>query len=141
VEIKKIENIKFFSSFINLLFRYSSFNQFRNIDSNGSTNTITNEVKDEDLTPILLKKKSYSAPESDTSSNSIFEQATPVPKKKLSLDGSLMKRDISSNTVKELLKEKCEQLQEKDMDEASSYCSSIDRTKTASPAATLTSVI
>lgn len=92
------------------------------------------------MTPILLKKKSYSAPESDTSSSSIFDASTPVPKKKLSLDGNLMKRDISSNTVKELLKEKSEELHEKDLDEASSYCSSIDRTKTASPAVTLTSV-
>lgn len=102
---------------------------------------MTNDVKDEDLTPILLKKKSYSAPESDTSSHSIFEAATPVPKKKLSLDGSLLKRDVSSGgIVKELTKEECEKMQEKDLDEASSVCSSIDRTKTVSPAATLTSV-
>jgi hypothetical protein len=89
------------------------------------------------MTPILLKKKSHSAPESDTSS-SIFD-ATPIPKKKLSLDGNLMKRDVSSNTVKEFLKEKCQKLHEKDLDETS-YCSSIERAKTVSPAATLTSV-
>lgn len=113
--------------------------------SNGSTNTLTNvDVKgEEDMTPILLKKKSYSAPESDTSSSSIFEAtATPVPKKKLSFDGNLLKRDDESNnaTMKVLLKEQREKMQEKDLDEASSYCSSIGRTKTASPAATLTSV-
>ncbi len=99
-------------------------------------------MKDEDgnLTPImLLKKKSHSAPESDTSS-SIFEAPTPNAKKKLSLDGNLLKRDVSSNTIKEFIKEKNQKkLQEKDVDEAS-YYSSIERLKAASPAATLTSV-
>lgn len=93
--------------------------------SNGSTNTLTNDVKDE-MTPILMKKKSHSAPESDTSS-SIYSRATPVPKKKLSLDG----RDETSNA-----KEKCQKFQEKELDEASN-CSSA---KAISPAATLTSV-
>lgn len=90
------------------------------------------------MTPILLKKKSLSAPESDSSS-SIFDVTTPVPKKKLSLDGNLLKRDISSNTVKEFLKERCQKMYEKELDETS-YCSSTERIKTASPAATLTSV-
>lgn len=88
------------------------------------------------MTPILLKKKSHSAPESDSSS-SIYD-ATPVPKKKLSLDGSLMKRDTSEQTIKAFMKEKCQKLQEKDLDEAS--CGSVERMKTISPAATLTSV-
>jgi hypothetical protein len=97
--------------------------------------------EDGNITPILLlKKKSYSAPESDTSS-SLYEALTPNPKKKLSLDGDLLKRDISSNTIKEFIKERNQKkLQEKDVDEASSYCSSVERLKTASPAATLTSV-
>lgn len=72
-----------------------------------------------------MKKKSHSAPESDTSS-SIYN-ATPVPKKKLSLDG----RDETSNA-----KEKCQKFQEKELDETSN-CSSA---KATSPAATLTSV-
>lgn len=91
---------------------------------------------------MLLKKKSHSAPESDTSS-SVYDASTPiVRRKKLSLDGesSLLKRDISSNTIKEFIKERNQKFQEKDLDEASSYCSSIERAKTASPAATLTSV-
>jgi hypothetical protein len=108
--------------------------------SHGSTNTLTNDIKEEgDITPILIKKKSHSAPESDTSS-SIYDATTPIVKKKLSLDGNLMKRDISSNTIKEFIKEKNQKFQEKDLDEASSYCSSIERAKTVSPAATLTSV-
>lgn len=108
--------------------------------SNGSTNTLTNDVKEGDNTPMLLKKKSHSAPESDTSS-SIYDSTTPiVRRKKLSLDGNLLKRDISSNTIKEFIKEQNQKFQEKDLNEASSYCSSIDRTKTVSPAATLTSV-
>lgn len=112
-------------------------------NSSGSTNTLTNEVKEDgSITPILLlKKKSHSAPESDTSS-SLYEALTPnAAKKKLSLDGDLLKRDISSNTIKEFIKERNQKkLQEKDVDEASSYCSSVERLKTASPAATLTSV-
>lgn len=97
--------------------------------------------EDGNVTPILLlKKKSHSAPESDTLSG-IYDALTPKPKKKLSLDGDLLKRDISSNTIKEFIKEKSQKkLQEKDVDEASSYCSSMERLKTASPAATLTSV-
>lgn len=97
--------------------------------------------EDGNITPILLlKKKSHSAPESDTSS-SLYEVLTPNAKKKLSLDGDLLKRDISSNTIKEFIKERNQKkLQEKDVDEASSYCSSVERLKTASPAATLTSV-
>lgn len=97
--------------------------------------------EDGNITPILLlKKKSHSAPESDTSS-SMYEALTPNAKKKLSLDGDLLKRDISSNTIKEFIKEKTQKrMQEKDVDEASSYYSSVERLKTASPAATLTSV-
>lgn len=75
------------------------------------------------MTPILMKKaKAHSAPESDTSS-SIYD-ATPVPKKKLSLGEN------------DFPKEKCQKPPEKDLDEASN-CSSA---KTISPAATLTSV-
>lgn len=94
--------------------------------SNASINTLTNDVKDE-MTPILMKKMSHSAPESDSSS-SIYD-ATPVPKKKLSLDGTLPLDESFA-------KEKCQKLHEKDMDEAST-CSSA---KAISPAATLTSV-
>lgn len=77
-----------------------------------------------------MKKKSHSAPESDTSS-SIYD-ATPVPKKKLSLDGTLSKPELD---VKQFMKEKCQKMQEKDLDEAS-----VSREQAASPAATLTSV-
>lgn len=84
------------------------------------------------MTPILMKKKSHSAPESDTSS--CIYDATPVPKKKLSLDGTLTKSDSCGSTKKELTKEN---LQEKDLDEASEGRSSVSKT---SPAATLTSV-
>lgn len=126
-------------NFLSLLFfhmnRYKLFSS-----SNGSTNTLTNDVKEGGNTPMLLKKKSHSAPESDTSS-SIYDSTTPiVRRKKLSLDGNLLKRDISSNTIKEFIKEKSQKFQEKDLNEASSYCSSIERANTASPAATLTSV-
>jgi hypothetical protein len=104
--------------------------------SNGSTNTITNDVK-EDMTPILAKKKSHSAPESDTSSSIYDAISTPVPKKKLSLDGTLSNRDSCASTITaEFMKEKNQKMnQEKDLDEAS-----IDRVRTISPAATLTSV-
>lgn len=106
--------------------------------SNGSINTLTNELK-EDMTPILIKKKSHSAPESDTS-DSIYE-AMPQPKKKLSLDETASsKRASTSSTITEFLKEKSQRkLQEKDLDEASN-CSSLSRLKTASPAGTLRSV-
>lgn len=102
----------------------------------GSTNTLTNDVKEE-LTPIMVKKKSRSAPESDTS-GSICD-GTPVLKKKLSLDGSELKRDPSTHTVKEFLKETCQKMMEKDLDETSD-CSSVCRAKMISPSATLTSV-
>lgn len=102
----------------------------------GSTNTLTNDVKDE-LTPIMVKKKSRSAPESDTS-GSICD-GTPVLKKKLSLDGSELKRDPSTHTVKEFHKETCQKMMEKDLDETSD-CSSVCRVKMISPSATLTSV-
>lgn len=92
----------------------------------------------DDATPILVKKKSHSAPESDTSS-SRYEEMTPVPQKKLSLDGNQLKREISSSTVKDFLKEKCQKMQEKDLDETSD-CSSVERIKMISPTATLTSV-
>lgn len=93
------------------------------------------------MTPILMKKKSHSAPESDSSSSIIYD-ATPVPKKKkLSLDEALMKQEASDNTIKEYLKEKCHKMQEKDLDEASvGSCSVGGRVKAISPAATLTSV-
>lgn len=106
--------------------------------SNGSINTLTNELK-EDMTPILIKKKSHSAPESDTS-ESIYE-AMPEPKKKLSLDETASsKRASTSSTITEFLKEKSQRkLQEKDLDEASN-CSSLSRLKTASPGGTLRSV-
>lgn len=104
-----------------------------------SIETLTNEVQqDDEKTPIFIKKKSHSAPESDASNNSIYEK-TPVPKKKLSLDSKELRKDMSTDTVKEFLKEKCQKQQEKDMDEAS-VCSSVDRVKTISPTATLTSV-
>lgn len=134
-------NFNFSSSFSS--FPLSLRIAYKFVRSNGSTNTLTNDVKEGgDNTPMLLKKKkSHSAPESDTSSNSIYDSTTPiVRRKKLSLDGNLLKRDISSNTIKEFIKEKNQKFQEKDMNEASSYCSSIERTQTASPAATLTSV-
>lgn len=89
------------------------------------------------MTPILVKKKkSHSAPESDTS-DSIYE-ALPEPKKKLSLDEtSSSKRTSTASTITEFLKEKSQRiLQEKDLDEASN-CSSLGR-KASSPAATLT---
>ena len=106
-----------------------------NIFSNGSTNTITNDVKD-DMTPILMKKKSHSAPESDTSSCIYDASVTPVPKKKLSLDGTLSNRDSCASTITtEFTKEKGQEMQEKDLDETS-----IGRARTISPAATLTSV-
>lgn len=107
--------------------------------SNGSINTLTNELK-EDMTPILIKKKSHSAPESDTSADSIYE-AMPEPKKKLSLDETSSKRASNASTITEFLKEKSQRkLQEKDLDEASN-CSSLSRMKsTASPAGTLRSV-
>lgn len=91
------------------------------------------------MTPILVKKKSHSAPESDTS-DSIYE-AIPEPKKKLSLDETSSKRTSTASTITEFLKEKSQRrLQEKDLDEASN-CSSLGRIKaTSSPAATLTSV-
>lgn len=120
------------SAQFNLIIHHSSFFLF----SNGSTNTLTNDVK-ENMTPILLKNKSHSAPESDSSS-SIYD-ATPVAKKKLSLDGSLMKRDTSDLIMKAFMKEKCQKLQEKDLDEAS-CASSVERMKTISPGVTLTSV-
>lgn len=82
-----------------------------------------------------MKKKAHSAPESDSSS-SIYD-ATPVPKKKLSLDEGLMKQ--SGEEVKEFNKEKCQRLHEKELDEAST-CSSVGRSRMVSPAATLTSV-
>lgn len=113
---------------------------FTSIDSNrsnGSINTLTNELR-EDMTPILIKKKSHSAPESDTS-DSIYD-AMPQPKKKLSLDETSSKRTSTSSTITEFLKEKSQRkLQEKDLDEASN-CSSLSRLKTASPAGTLRSV-
>lgn len=113
------------------LFPYHGTNLF----SNGSTNTITNDVK-EDMTPILMKKKSHSAPESDTSSSIYDAISTPVPKKKLSLDGILSNRDSCASTITaECMKEKSQKMQEKDLDEAS-----IGRARTISPAATLTSV-
>lgn len=88
------------------------------------------------MTPILVKKKSYSAPESDTSSSIYDATATPVPKKKLSLDGTLSNRDSCASTITaEFTKEKSQELQEKDLDEAS-----VGRARTISPAATLTSV-
>lgn len=135
-------NFNFSSSFSS--FPLSLRIAYKFLSSNGSTNTLTNDVKEGGDTPMLLKKKkSHSAPESDTSSNSIYDSTTPiVRRKKLSLDGNLLKRDISSNTIKEFIKEKNQKkLQEKDVDEASSYYSSVERLKTASPAATLTSVI
>lgn len=90
------------------------------------------------MTPILIKKKSHSAPESDTS-DSIYE-AMPEPKKKFSLDETSSKRTSTSSTITEFLKEKSQRkLQEKDLDEASN-CSSLSRLKTASPAGTLRSV-
>lgn len=85
----------------------------------------------------MVKKKSCSAPESDTS-GSICD-GTPVLKKKLSLDGSELKRELSTHTVKEFLKEKCQKMIEKDLDEASD-CSSVGRVKMNSPSAILTSV-
>jgi hypothetical protein len=88
------------------------------------------------MTPILMKKKSHSAPESDTSSSIYDAILTPVPKKKLSLDGTLSNRDSCASTITaEFMKEKNQKMQEKDLDEAS-----IDRARTISPAATLTSV-
>lgn len=89
------------------------------------------------MTPILLKKKSYSAPESDSSS-SIYD-ATPVPKKKLSLDGALMEQKSSDRMVNEFMKENNQKIHEKDLDEASD-CQSVGRINTISPVATLTSV-
>jgi hypothetical protein len=112
-----------------------TLSQRRNLFSNGSTNTITNDIK-EDMTPILVKKKSHSAPESDTSSSIYDATLTPVPKKKLSLDGTLSNRDSCASTITaEFTKEKSQELQEKDLDEAS-----VGRARTISPAATLTSV-
>jgi hypothetical protein len=106
--------------------------------SSGSVDTLTNDVNNEDeKTPIFRKKKSHSAPESDASSG-IYEK-TPVPKKKLSLDDKQLCKDMSSDTVKEFLKEKYHRQQEKDMNEASSVASSTDGSK-ISPSATLTSV-
>lgn len=84
-----------------------------------------------------MKKKSHSAPESDSSS-SIYD-ATPVPRKKLSLDASLTKHDSSEVTSLEYMKEKCQKMQEKDLDETSDGLS-VGRVNTISPAATLTSV-
>lgn len=89
------------------------------------------------MTPILLKKKSHSAPESDSSS-SIFD-ATPVPKKKLSLDGALTSQKSSDTTANEFVKENRQKMLEKDLDEASDGLS-VGRLTTVSPAATLTSV-
>lgn len=89
------------------------------------------------MTPILLKKKSYSAPESDSSS-SIYD-ATPVPKKKLSLDGALMEQKSSDRMVNEFRKENNQKIHEKDLDETSE-CQSVGRINTISPVATLTSV-
>ncbi|CRK98331.1 CLUMA_CG011693, isoform A [Clunio marinus] len=87
-----------------------------NYSNIGSTNTLTNDVKEE-MTPIMLKKKAHSAPESDTSS-SIYN-ATPIPlKKKLSLDASSKEKEDSPVPV-EWTKEKCQKLQEKDFDETS----------------------
>ena len=104
--------------------------------SNGSTNTLTNGLKEE-MTPILLKKKSHSAPESDSSS-SIYD-ATPVPKKKLSLDGALTAQKASENMMAAFVKENKQRMLEKDLDETSD-CFSVGRVTTISPAATLTSV-
>lgn len=104
--------------------------------SNGSTNTLTNGVKEE-MTPILLKKKSHSAPESDSSS-SIYD-ATPVPKKKLSLDGALLTQKSSATTDNEFVKENRQKMLEKDLDETSD-CLSVGRVTTISPVANLTSV-
>lgn len=88
------------------------------------------------MTPILMKKKSHSAPESDTSSSIYDAISTPVPKKKLSLDGTLSNRDSFASTITaECMKERNQRMQEKDLDEAS-----IGRARTISPAATLTSV-
>lgn len=89
------------------------------------------------MTPILFKKKSHSAPESDSSS-SIYD-ATPVPKKKLSFDGALTTQKISDTTVNEFVKENRQRILEKDLDETSD-CMSMGRVATISPAATLTSV-
>lgn len=89
------------------------------------------------MTPILMKKKSHSAPESDSSS--IIYDATPVPKKKLSLDGAMMSQKSSESSVKEFMKEKNQKMLEKDLDETSD-CQSSSRVKMISPAATLTSV-
>lgn len=86
-----------------------------------------------------MKKKSHSAPESDSSSSIIYD-ATPVPKKKLSLDETLMKQEGSDNTIRNFLKEKCQKMQEKDLDEASDSYSVGRVTSCVSPAATLTSV-
>lgn len=59
-----------------------------------------------------------------------------MPKKKLSLDGTLSNRDSCASTITaECLKEKNQKMQEKDLDEAS-----IGPARTISPAATLTSV-
>lgn len=103
----------------------------------GSVTTLTNGVKEE-MTPILLKKKSASAPESD-SSDSIYD-ATHIPKKKLSLDETLLHKNTEDEKKsKEFIKEQSHKMQEKDLDETSN-CSSFSRVKTISPAATLTSV-
>lgn len=106
--------------------------------SAGSVNTLTNGAR-EDTTPILMKKKSHSAPESDSSSSIIYD-ATPVPKKKLSLDETTMKPDVAGSSIKEFLKERNQKLQEKDLDETSDSQSTGSRLKAISPAATLTSV-
>lgn len=89
------------------------------------------------MTPILMKKKSRSAPESDSSS-SIYD-ATPVPKKKLSLDGALMEQKSCDRIVNEFRKENNQKMLEKDLDETSD-CQSGSRINTISPVATLTSV-
>lgn len=86
-----------------------------------------------------MKKKSHSAPESDSSSSIIYD-ATPVPKKKLSLDETTMKPDVAGSSIKEFLKERSQKLQEKDLDETSDSQSTGSRLKAISPAATLTSV-
>lgn len=89
------------------------------------------------MTPILIKKKSASAPESDSSD--ISYDITPTPKKKLSLDDSQMKDEILDCNSKNFSKEKSEKMQEKDLDETS-YCSIASTAKTLSPVPTLTSV-
>lgn len=89
------------------------------------------------MTPILLKKKSHSVPESDSSS-SIYD-ATPVPKKKFSLDGALAIQKSSDTSANEFMKENRQKMLEKDLDETRD-CLSVGRVTTISPAATLTSV-